>query len=156
MRVKLAPLAAEVFAPFGTVAVSPAEGLRADLSGALQNWRSDARARLSLNNRPPTALPHLGPMMERHPYSSQTFMPLQVSRYLAIVAPPGPGGGPDLRRLLGFVASGKQVVSYNAATWHFPLTVLDTHGKFAVLMWTVGHDDTEFVTLPEPLEIDPV
>lgn len=154
MRVALGLLSAEAFAPFGTTAVSPEENLRNDLSSALQNRRDDSRIKLSLNNRPPTPLPHRAPRLERHPYSSQTFMPLSVSRYVVIVAPSGADGAPDLKGLLGFVANGNQVVSYNAGVWHLPLTVLDKHGKFAVFMFTVGEADSEFLTLAEPLDIE--
>lgn len=85
-------------------------------------------------------------LMERHPFTSQTFIPLGLSRgaatesrYLVIVAPslspsqkdeglpvpsvaPGkellPGRGlPDLINIKAFVASGSQAVTYGAGTW---------------------------------------
>jgi ureidoglycolate lyase len=85
-------------------------------------------------------------ILERHPYTTQTFIPLGLSksetnqnRYLVIVAPslppspkdeslpvpsvsadsgPLPGRGlPDLMRIKAFVANGSQAVTYGAGTW---------------------------------------
>jgi ureidoglycolate lyase len=85
-------------------------------------------------------------ILERHPFTTQTFIPLGLSkseasesRYLVIVAPsltpsledehfpvpsasasgdPLPGRGlPDLMRIKAFVASGSQAVTYAAGTW---------------------------------------
>jgi len=86
-------------------------------------------------------------ILERHPFTTQTFIPLGLSRseasesrYLVIVAPslppssrdeqlpappvdaagelPLPGRGlPDLMRIEAFVASGSQAVTYGAGTW---------------------------------------
>jgi ureidoglycolate lyase len=93
-------------------------------------------------------------MLERHPFTTQTFVPLSSSedattttRYLVVVAPslaPGalddglpvptgteaaalglPGRGlPDLSRLRAFVATGRQAVTYGAGTWHAPMIAL--------------------------------
>ena len=85
-------------------------------------------------------------ILERHPYTTQTFIPLGFSRsetnqnrYLVIVAPslppspkdecfpvpsvtadgdPLPGRGlPDLMRIKAFIANGSQAVTYGAGTW---------------------------------------
>ena len=92
-------------------------------------------------------------ILERHPYTTQTFIPLGISqsialesRYLVIVAPslrpsladevlpvptttrsrsPLPGRGlPDLRRIKAFMAKGSQAVTYGAGTWHAPMVVI--------------------------------
>ncbi|KAK4447862.1 ureidoglycolate hydrolase [Podospora aff. communis PSN243] len=96
-------------------------------------------------------------VLERHPYTTQTFIPLSgtTSRYLVIVAPtlpPSskdahlpvptapttnphvgnhklPGRGlPDLKRLKAFVATTDQAVTYAAGTWHAPMAVLGEEG----------------------------
>jgi ureidoglycolate lyase len=93
-------------------------------------------------------------ILERHPFTTQTFIPLGLSpaetheaRYLVIVAPtlpstsadeilPVPSTGdlpgrglPDLTRVKAFMAKGSQAVEYGAGTWHAPMVVV---GKRAV------------------------
>jgi len=88
-------------------------------------------------------------ILERHPYTSQTFIPLGLSaaeanepRFLVIVAPtlppssedeslPVPSGEnlpgrglPDLTNLRAFVAKGSQAVTYGPGTWHAPMIVV--------------------------------
>ncbi|KAI4861400.1 ureidoglycolate hydrolase [Hypoxylon rubiginosum] len=93
-------------------------------------------------------------ILERHPFTTQTFVPLggagSEARYLVIVAPslaPDAGsaverqlpvplgdsalpgrGMPDLSKLRAFVASGSQAVTYGAGTWHAPMAALGTAG----------------------------
>ncbi|KAI5861206.1 hypothetical protein GGS23DRAFT_577574 [Durotheca rogersii] len=97
-------------------------------------------------------------LLERHPFTTQTFVPLGASasstRYLVIVAPslppddsgnerdsslptpprshkdglPGPGM-PDVQQLRAFVATGAQAVTYGAGTWHAPMAALGTPGS---------------------------
>ena len=100
------------------------------------------------------ALPFTAVEMERHRFSSQTFLPLDVARYLVLVAPNAEGGGPDMARARAFVADGSQGISYAAGTWHHPMTVFDRIGSFAVLTWLDGGpQDEQFVQLAEPVEI---
>ncbi|KAI1336879.1 putative ureidoglycolate hydrolase [Xylariaceae sp. FL0016] len=95
-------------------------------------------------------------VLERHPFTSQTFIPLTADgrkRYLVIVAPslpPGerdaklpvpastsaedgtrlPGRGlPDLRGMRAFLAEGHQAVTYGAGTWHAPMMALGPRGE---------------------------
>lgn len=155
MRLVPEPLTAEAFAPFGQVLDPSPDFGRVAASDALANLRPGARTHLSLTLSRPKALPLRSAVMERHEFSSQTFIPLDVSRYLVIVAPHAPGGGrPDMDRARAFLVRGDQGVTYGADVWHHPLTVLDRPGRFAVLMWQDGtKDDEEFVDLPEPIEI---
>ncbi|KAK7415915.1 hypothetical protein QQZ08_012210 [Neonectria magnoliae] len=100
-------------------------------------------------------------VLERHPFTSQTFAPLAstASAYLVIVAPslpPGPStedlpvpcgdglpgrGLPDLRGLRAFVATSKQAVTYGAGTWHAPMATLGEPGTsldFLVTQFSSG------------------
>jgi len=93
--------------------------------------------------------------MERHEFSSQSFMPLDVSRWLVVVAPSGADGGPDGSRAVAFLAGPGQGVTYHAGTWHHPLTILDRPGRFAVFMWRDGtRTDEEFRTLATPFTVE--
>jgi ureidoglycolate lyase len=144
------PLTAEAFAPFGEVFTRPADPGRLDPRLLLENGRPGARPMVTLIRVAPKQVPLEVTMLERHPHSSQTFVPVQVARYLVIVAPKQPGGGPDLAQVRAFIVAGNQGVNYHRDTWHHGLTVLDKEGEFAVFMWNDGSDeDTEFLPLSE-------
>ena len=74
-------------------------------------------------------------ILERHPYTTQTFVPLATgssseTRYLVIVAPTRPEGNrpPDVRGIKAFIARGDQAVTYGAGTWHAPMAALGAPG----------------------------
>ena len=91
--------------------------------------------------------------MERHAFSSQSFVPLEAGRWLLLVAPDA-GGVPDLRALRAFLAGPRQGITYFANIWHQPLSILDRSAAFAIFMWRDGGEgDEEFVTLPTPITI---
>ena len=110
-------------------------------------------------------------ILERHPFTTQTFIPLAShTRYLVIVAPslpspsypalptpsrardiPGPGL-PDLSKLEAFIATGDQAITYGAGTWHAPMVVLgaeDEKMDFVVVQHQNGvpHEDVQEVVL---------
>jgi ureidoglycolate lyase len=154
MKHVVQPLTAEAFAPFGQVFTPPAEPGRIDDAVALDNRRAKARPMLLLATVPPSTLPLTAVKMERHPYSSQTFVPMGLSRYLVVVAPKDAQGNPDVAQVRAFVATAEQGVSYNADTWHHPVTVLDAPARFAVFMWNDGSSaDTEWHDLSTPFEV---
>jgi len=107
-------------------------------------------------------------LLERHPFTTQTFIPLglsasepQKARYLVVVAPslspspaddelpvptstetssPLPGRGlPDLQNVRAFVANGAQAVTYAAGTWHAPMVVIGRNPiDFVVVQFANG------------------
>ncbi|KAI0974014.1 ureidoglycolate hydrolase [Xylaria arbuscula] len=121
-------------------------------------------------------------VLERHPFTSQTFIPLTADttkRYLVIVAPtldaaaddrglpvpdgtglPGPGL-PDVRRLRAFVATGEQAVTYGAGTWHAPMVALgppDSTIDFVVVQFAndVPVEDCQEVALEDGGKVERV
>jgi len=144
------PLTKEAFAPFGDVIDVPDVAGRTYYEDALGNLRDTAHASLSVSLKVETQdRPLRSDYMERHEFSSQTFMPLDVERWLIIVAPHAGAGGPDVSGMKAFIATGKQGVTYRPDTWHHGLTVLDRPGRFAVFMWRDGgKGDEEFVPVP--------
>lgn len=144
------PLSAEGFAPFGDVLAVPADPGRAYFESGLGNRRLQARPSLSLSRRLPTPGPEiLIETLERHEFSSQSFVALDVSRWLVVVAPHAAGGGPDAARAVAFLAGPGQGVTYRADVWHHGLTVLDRPASMAVFMWRDGGPlDEEFVAVP--------
>ncbi len=153
--VSLEPLSAEAFAPFGDVARRPIGERRRYLPTALDRaeqahvfslWISSAAAR--------GQLPLRASVLERHPYSAQTFVPLGAARYLAIVCGAAASGDPDLATLRGFLAGPDQVVTFARNVWHHPMTVLDDHMEFAVAMGVTGRpDDDVFFNLDAAVSV---
>ncbi len=147
MEIVPQPLTKEAFAPFGDVIDVPDEAGRTYYEDALGNLRPGARPSLSVSLKPETPdRPLRADLLERHEFSSQTFIPLEVARWLVMVAPHAPQGGPDAGSVKAFIATGRQGVTYKPNTWHHGLTVLDRPGRFAVFMWRDGgKGDEEFV-----------
>lgn len=139
-------LTSEAFAPFGDVIEVPNVAGRNYYADELGNLRPQAKPSLSMSYREPThERPLKSEMLERHEFSSQTFVPVDVGRWLIVVAPHAAAGGPDITGLRAFVATGAQGVTYKPNTWHHGLTTLDRPGRFAVFMWLAGTQDEEFV-----------
>lgn len=155
MQIVAEPLTAEAFAPFGAVLEGTPVPGRRYLSETLASDRGHAPISLALATvAPKDARPLAVKVLERHEHSSQTFIPLHVSRYLVLATLDAPGGGPDLTHLRAFVARSGQGVTYAMGTWHHPLTVLDGPATFAVLMWRDGTaGDEEFVPVSSSLTV---
>lgn len=120
-------------------------------------------------------------IMERHPFTTQTFTPIasSASTYLVIVAPsqapgdqdqglPVPGHGddlpgrglPDLTGLRAFVATSAQAVTYGAGTWHAPMVAIGTEGAtldFVVYQFASGEgiEDCQLVEFESPSVSEP-
>lgn len=105
-------------------------------------------------------------VVERHPFTTQTFIPLASSAasYLVIVAPSLPpssqdeglaaptGAGlpgrglPDVSQMKAFIATNRQAVTYGAGTWHSPMVVLGDEGTtldFVVSQFASGEADED-------------
>ena len=152
MRLIAEPLTSAAFLSHGEVLEAPAIPGRTYFEDALANLRPAARPSLSLVAKEPVAaLPIRSRVMERHRFSSQSFIPQEAGRWLVIVAPHlAQGTGPDMARARCFLARGDQGVTYGADVWHHPFTVLDRTARFAVVMWKDGSKaDDEFVDVPE-------
>jgi ureidoglycolate lyase len=153
--VKLEPITAEAFQPFGQLVLAPEKGgPRVELIEELQNLRDSAKPRLSLAAVDPKPLPLTAVEMERHLFSSQAFIPYDCDSYLVIVAPHGADGMPDTSALRAFRVPGDVGINYRADTWHHPLTALKSAARFVVLTFVDGSaGDEQFVRLPEPITI---
>jgi ureidoglycolate lyase len=151
----LFPLTEAAFAPFGTLVEYARLEHRRVLVRELQNSQPDARANLDFATVPMHTLPVTATVMERHLFSSQSFVPIDVKRYLVVVAPDAlAGGGPDMAHARVFAASGRQSVTYRAGVWHHPLTALDREDIFVIVTFRAGTAaDEEFVSLPEPVRL---
>lgn len=96
---------------------------------------------------------YLSQVLERHPYSTQTFVPmgqdLKKKSYLVIVAKTDEsshGRLPDPNTFRAFVCRGNQSVTYGRGTWHAPMVVIDEevpHIDFAVFIHENGVPDED-------------
>jgi ureidoglycolate lyase len=155
LKLILEPLAAGPFAAFGEVLEIPHAAGRSYFNRALANLRPSARPSLSLSRKEElSSLPLTALQMERHQFSSQSFVPIDVGRWLVVVAPHAAEGGPDMSGARAFLAGPNHGVTYGANIWHHPLTIFDRPASFAVFMWLEGgKGDEEFFTLPAPATI---
>jgi ureidoglycolate lyase len=133
------PLTREAFAPYGDVIdangtdsflTNGGDARRFHRLGVAECNADGGQTLLSVFRVLRTGLPPRVVMMERHPLSSQAFVPLAGQRFVVIVAPIGtPPRAEDLR---AFVTDGHQGVNYHRATWHHPLVALAA-GDFLVV-----------------------
>lgn len=148
------PIEANAFAPFGQLLEQPGNGSREDYVGRLDADQTGRRANLAVIRATPRPLPLRIDAMERHPFSSQAFMPLAVERYLVLVCPSKGDGTPDLDQLQAFICRGDQGINYSRGTWHHPMTTIGEPGTFAMFMWDeLGPRDTEWSKVSQPIAV---
>ena len=135
----LEPLTREAFADFGDVidATGPVSfptngGTATRIHGlAVADCAAErGKTLLSIFRTAAPTVPDTLVLMERHPISSQAFMPLGGQRLIAVVAPPDQS--PRARDLRAFISDGRQGVNYRRGTWHYPLIAVDP-GDFLVV-----------------------
>ncbi len=142
------------FAQYGQLLDVPEAPGRYDFQAELFNGRTDAKPNLMLVRADAQSLPLNMKVMERHPQSSQAIFPLDAKRYLVLVCPDAADGGPDTARSDAFIVGATQGINYNPGTWHHPLTVLDSSGRFAALVWEDRSEaDTEWYKLAAKQQI---
>ena len=62
-------------------------------------------------------------MLENHPLSSQSFIPLQNTSFIVVVAPISKI--PDLKFLEAFKVPSEEGVNFKPKVWHFPLIAIE-------------------------------
>jgi ureidoglycolate lyase len=146
-EVQSVPLTPEAFAPFGQVvcaglsegkSANQGTAVRCDWSAALESTRPGARPNLAVFRSLAKSLPFEMTLLEKHPCSTQAFLPMACTRFLVCVAPALPGGDPDLDRLLAFLCGPGQGINYRRDVWHHPILALDGPAEFAMLAWEDG------------------
>lgn len=141
----LSPLTVANFAEFGHVLVPAPHGeagvgvnegtaLRYDHIAQIQNLRPiSATLNVAQFRCQPRTLPFLVRTLEKHPCSTQLFVPLNASRYVVVVA--HGGDTPDLATLAAFLADGRQGIAYHPGVWHHTLMALDGETDFSCMVW---------------------
>ena len=138
-RIRPGPLTAAAFAGFGDVVAAGGVSelinrgtsrLFADLA-RIDVTIDGGRPRVSIYRSDPFELPLVITMLERHPLSSQLFMPLNGEPFLIVVAPAAENLAPAAVR--AFVTDGHQGVNYRRGTWHHALIALGQPSEFLVV-----------------------
>ncbi|MBM7049902.1 MULTISPECIES: ureidoglycolate lyase [Rhizobium] len=133
------PLTKAAFAPFGDVIEADPATMRFINGGTTERFHAlssaeaigdGARVILNIFRGQPRAFPHAIEMMERHPFGSQAFVPLNRRPFLVVVAQ-DEGGKPGKPQV--FLARGDQGVNYRANVWHYPLMALGEPSDFLVV-----------------------
>lgn len=157
---KPAPLTAAAFAPFGDVIAANGEP-RIINYGVTQRFHDLAdidcsaaggRAIVSIFRSVPPAFPFALTVMENHPLSSQTFVPLSDRPFLVVVAPKGPF---DRAAIRAFRAGPGQGVNIARGTWHHFNLALEAESDFLVIDREGPGENCEEVALDPPLLLAP-
>jgi ureidoglycolate lyase len=142
VTLKVEPLSAPAFAPFGDVIEATDAARRMTINDGFAERFHDL-AKVDLGSAPaghtlvnifraqPRTLPFSLRLLERHPLGSQAFMPLAAQPYLVVVAPGDEE--PDLAQIRCFLAAPGQGVNYARGTWHHPLLTLHGVTDFLVV-----------------------
>ena len=160
------PIDGASYRPYGALISAGGESVpanqgtaeRSNFLSGLENSRPEAaRPNVCVYRcSPARANPFPVRLLERHPFSTQIFIPMGgVRRYLAVVALGGEK--PDLATLRAFWAGPGQGISYHPGVWHHPMVVLDAPGDMACVVFedgtegdcaTVSLDEAAWITLP--------
>ena len=133
------PLTREVFAPFGEVIEADPASMRLINEGTTERYHAlaeaeaygeDARVIINIFRGQPRRFPYILAMMERHPFGSQSFSPLDDRPWLVVVAQ-DEGGKPGRPQV--FLAGGRQGVNYGRNVWHHPLMAMGAVSDFLVV-----------------------
>ncbi len=156
---KIQRLTAKAFAPFGNVIEVGANPLSINYGqterhhdlAAINTDAKNGRTLVNIFRSTPLPVPIKIEIMERHPLSSQAFMPLSGNPYLVVVAP---NGEFDERDIQVFLASSEQGVNYHAGTWHHYSLALGAVSDFLVIDRGGDGENCDEVKLKEPLTIN--
>jgi ureidoglycolate lyase len=161
MHVLARPLTPEAYACYGDVIAASPRGepgkpanqgtaRRWDRLASIENLRP-AQATLNVSVfrcSPRRSWPLDVALLEKHPWSTQAFLPMTARRYLVVVALGE--ARPDLDKLAAFIVTGAQGVSYFPGVWHHPMIALEDEIDFTCLVWEDGSDgDCVEVAFPE-------
>ncbi|WP_224368827.1 ureidoglycolate lyase [Hyalangium versicolor] len=157
------PLTREAFAPFGDViglglaggsSANQGTATRFDRIAQLTSSRPGAQPNLAVFRSVAKALPFEVRLVERHPCSTQMFVPLSCQRFLVVVCPSDARGEPELGQLRAFLCGPGQGVNYRAGVWHHPIIALDGPAEFLMMAWEDGTAlDCEERPLSTPLRV---
>tara|TARA_Y100001970_G_C13699948_1_gene586677 strand:- start:32 stop:526 length:495 start_codon:yes stop_codon:yes gene_type:complete len=62
-------------------------------------------------------------MLENHPFSSQSFIPLQKTSFIVVVAPIS--NTPNINSIEAFLVPSEEGINFKPKIWHFPLIAIE-------------------------------
>lgn len=141
--IQIQPLTQEAFAAFGDVIETTGRDFFTINQGLAERYHALSLAQVSgenvavgmsiFHNLAATTLPFSIEMLERHPYGSQSFIPLQQQKFVIVVALPFNETQPDEQQIHAFLSNGRQGVNYHQGVWHHPLITLEENSDFLVV-----------------------
>ncbi|MCH4547326.1 ureidoglycolate lyase [Rhizobium changzhiense] len=148
------PLTQETFAPYGLVSgLTTASSLLID--GAFDATEDAPKPVLQLVKIESPQQTVVIQQLEAHPFSAQTFLPLDMSPSLIVVCDWNGTKGPDAGTLKAFIAQPDQIVTYHRGVLHHKITPLAPLSTFAMAMRQTGRGgDTVLYELGEPTSVD--
>jgi ureidoglycolate lyase len=159
-KLTILPLTQAAFAPFGTVIEADSASMRHINGGNTERYHALAEAEavgdaanviINLFRGQPRSFPYDVDMMERHPFGSQSFSPIDNRPWLVVVAE-DEGGKPGRPQV--FRADGRQGVNYRRNVWHHPLMTVGATSDFVVVDRLVGGDNLEEYFFDTPFIIE--
>jgi ureidoglycolate lyase len=156
IHLKAAALSADAFAPFGDVIEIAGRPSRSINDGTCERFddlapvdvmASAGRPLISIFKSIARTLPLQVRSLERHPLSSQAFIPLDGLPFLVVVA--AEGDAPLASRIRAYRASGTQGVNYRRNTWHHALIALDRTCRFLVVDRGGPGDNCDEITVAD-------
>lgn len=156
MNVKVQPLTAEAFAPFGEVLECAGASITIN-QGNCQRFHDLAgldmdggQVGISLFHAKLCTLPYELDLMERHPLGSQAFIPMSEDGFLILVADDDDGVPVNIR---AFVSLPNQGINLHKNIWHGVLTPLEGSGRFVVVDRIGEGNNLEEFPLLDPVRI---
>ncbi len=161
--IEIRPLTQDSFAPFGEVIEKRGKDFIPINQGLTERYHALSLAQLSgeqaavgmsiFHNLFATTVPFQVEMLERHPYGSQSFIPLQQQQFIIVVALPFDPTRPDEQQLQAFISNGQQGITYHQGVWHHPLITLEAHSDFLVVDRIGGGANCDVYHLSQPYRI---
>lgn len=144
ITVKVQPLTAEAFAPYGRVVEDDREDL------IMQHGKFTAR--LMTVRRVPQVVDHVN----MHTDHSQMFVPLNGDRQVVIVAPPEQKAESfDPSSVAAFLTNGKQTFIFHPGTWHIEPRAADKDDCQVINVQTdVFRDHTTLIKLEPAVRLE--
>lgn len=154
-------LTSAAFAPFGDVIevnesrkhfpINDGFSERFHDLATIDTQENDGKTLVSIFKTTPLAQPVAIKMMERHPLSSQAFIPLGQKPYLVVVAPAGEF---NISNLQVFIASADQGINYHKGTWHHYCLALHETSNFLVIDRGGKGDNCDVISLDGSLVVN--
>lgn len=155
--IKISPLTASAFAPFGDILcktqapsafhINQGNCLRHHDLAKVEATGTNARVMINIFSAKPYGLPFHLNMVERHPYGSQAFMPLSSEPFLVIVAH-DTGEGPAKPQ--AFITQSGQGINIHRNVWHGVLTPLNKPSDFLVIDRGGDENNLQEFFFPKP------